>query len=183
MVKNFKDDIYRYTGGTGLTAFFKAWRNPGFRFILFFRIVSSSRKYSLRWSMAFPFYRHYFIKYGIQIPTSVKIGRGLLLPHFGGIVINSKSKIGNNCNILQNVTLGNSKGGKKAGSPTIGDNVYIGPGAVIVGGIFVGNNVLIAGNAFVNFDVPDNSIVLGNPAQIIRKDSPTIEYIGWRIHI
>jgi serine O-acetyltransferase len=85
--------------------------------------------------------------------------------------------IGSNCNILQNVTIGNTKGGKKTGAPVIGDHVYLGPGAVVVGGITIGNNVLIAPNAFVNFDVPDDSIVIGNPGKIIPNNAATVEYI------
>jgi serine O-acetyltransferase len=118
------------------------------------------------------------VKYSIQIPISVQIGEGLLLPHFGGIVINSKSAIGNNCNILQNVTLGNTKRGQKKGAPLIGNNVYIGPSATVVGGITVGNNVLIVANSFVNFDVPNDSIVIGNPAKIISRENAVDGYIN-----
>jgi serine O-acetyltransferase len=98
-----------------------------------------------------------------------------MLPHFGGIVINSKTVIGNNCNILQGVTLGNTKRGKKMGAPTIGNKVYLGPNAVVVGGVFIGDNVLIAPNSFVNIDIPSNSIFVSG--KIINKDNATEGYL------
>ena len=66
---------------------------------------------------------------------------------------------------------------KKKGCPVIGDRVWIGPEAVVVGGIYIGDNVLIAGNAFVNSDVPSNSIVMGNPGEIIPSPDATKDYI------
>jgi len=175
--KIIKSDLKRYSSGVGLKEFIKAWRSPCFRFLFFFRKVTSSRKYTIVWFFYFLFYRKLFIKYGLQIPTSVKIGKGFLLPHFGGIVINSKTVIGENCSVLQNVTFGNTKSGKTPGSPKIGNRVYVGPGALIVGGIEIGDDVLIVGNSFVNMDVPSNSVVIGNPAKIISKNNPTEKYI------
>ena len=90
-------------------------------------------------------------------------------------------KIGKNCNIAQGVTIGQQNRGKKAGYPTIGNEVWIGTNAVIVGNIHIGNNVLIAPNSYVNFDVPDNSIVIGNPAQVISNDEATKDYINNKI--
>ena len=67
--------------------------------------------------------------------------------------------------------------GKRAGAPVIGDFVWMGTNSVIVGGIKIGNDVLIAPGSFVNFDVPDNSLVIGNPGKIVPKDQPTKNYI------
>ena len=88
------------------------------------------------------------------------------------------SVIGKNCNIAHNVTIGRTNRGKLKGSPVIGDEVWIGTGSVIVGKIVIGNNVLIAPNSFINFDVPNNSIVIGNPGKIIIKNNPTKNYIN-----
>lgn len=96
-------------------------------------------------------------------------------------MINPKAKIGKNCNIAQGVTIGQQNRGKNEGFPEIGDEVWIGPNAVIVGGIKIGNNVLVAPNSFVNFDVPDNCVVMGNPAQMTPKDSATEGYINNKI--
>lgn len=84
-----------------------------------------------------------------------------------GVVIHSKAVIGNHCMISQQVTIG---GGNSAfpGLPQIGDNVYIAKGAIVFGGIKIGNNVTIGANAVVNKPVPDNAIVAGVPAKILR---------------
>jgi serine O-acetyltransferase len=107
------------------------------------------------------------VKYGLQFNHICKIGKGFYMAHYGNIIINSNVKIGENCNVAQGVTLGNTKRGKKIGNPTIGNRVWIGANAVVVGGILVGDDVLIAPLTFVNFDVPDNAVVVGNPAKII----------------
>ena len=125
--------------------------------------------------------QRYQIKYGYQIYPKTQIGAGLYLGHWGALVINPLAKIGKNCNIAQGVTIGQQNRGKKAGYPTIGNEVWIGTNAVIVGNIHIGNNVLIAPNSYVNFDVPDNSIVIGNPAQIISNDEATKDYINNKI--
>ena len=121
------------------------------------------------------------LKTGIQIPWKTKIGEGLRIVHFGHIVVNPGTIIGKNFNISQGVLIGNSLG-KKQGVPVIGDNVCVNANAIIVGNCRIGDNVLIAPGAFVNFDVPDNSIVIGNPGKIItREDSPTDKYIVYPI--
>ena len=84
-------------------------------------------------------------------------------------------------NISTGVVIGRVNTGKKEGCPTIGNEVWIGANSVIVGKIKIGNNVLIAPNAYVNFDVPDNSIVIGNPGVIHYKDNPTKGYIGKKV--
>lgn len=78
----------------------------------------------------------------------------------GRIIINPKTVIGDNINISTGVVIGQINTGKKKGCPTIGNEVWIGDNSIIVGNIKVGNNVLIAPNSYVNFDVPDNSIVI-----------------------
>lgn len=125
--------------------------------------------------------RHHQIKYGFQIYPETEIGEGLYLGHWGHLVINPKAKIGKNCNIAQGVTIGQVNRGKNEGVPEIGNEVWIGPNAVIVGKIKIGNNVLIAPNAYVNSDVPDNSLAMGNPAQIIAKENATEGYINNKV--
>jgi serine O-acetyltransferase len=94
------------------------------------------------------------------------------------VVINELATIGNFCNINHNITIGRQNRGDKKGAPSIGNKVWIGTGSVIVGKITIGDDVLIAPNAYVNFDVPPNSIVIGNPARIIEKNNPTQDYIN-----
>ena len=112
------------------------------------------------------FYRCTY-KFGIGIPFITEIGPGLFIGHFGCIFIYPECKIGKNLNISQGVTIGNANRGKNKGYPTIGDNVYIGPGAKIIGAVKVGNNVAIGANCVVTKDVPDNAVVVGVPGTII----------------
>jgi len=124
---------------------------------------------------------HLTYKLGISIPPSTKIGSDFYIGHFGGIVINHKSVIGKNCNISQGVTLGQANRGANKGYPSLGDNVYIGPGAKIVGAVKIGNNVAIGANCVVTKDIPDNSVVVGVPSRVISKEGSAgyINRIGY----
>ena len=104
---------------------------------------------------------------GIDIPNRTEIGKGLYIGHFGGIFINGDVKLGEYCNLSQGVTIGASGRGDKSGSPTLGDRIYIGPGAKLFGPITIGNDVAIGANAVVTKDLPDNAVAVGIPAKII----------------
>lgn len=108
-------------------------------------------------------------RYGCEIAPYAQIGGGLFIPHSIGIVIGHEVIIGENCEIFQNVTIGSNRK-KRNGRfmPIIGNNVSIGSGAVVVGAIRIGNNVTIGANSYVDRDVPDNVVVAGCPAKIIR---------------
>jgi serine O-acetyltransferase len=107
------------------------------------------------------------IHLGFTIPPNT-CGPGLCLPHYGTIVISPSAKLGENCKLHVCVNIG-LKNGK---APAIGNNVYIGPGAKLFGGISIGDNVVIGANAVVNRDVPDNVSVAGVPARIIGESEP-----------
>ena len=96
------------------------------------------------------------------------------------ITISPFTEIGRNCNIYKGATIGLSNG-KYPGAPKIGDSVQIGINSTVVGGIKVGNDVLIAPNTFVNRDIPDHSIVIGNPCKIIHKENATKQYVYYKI--
>ena len=87
-------------------------------------------------------------------------------------------RIGRNCNIHKGVIIGQTNRDTKKGAPTIGDNVWIGVNAAIVGKITIGDDVLIAPNSFVNIDVPSHSVVFGNPCIIKHKQNATEGYIN-----
>ncbi len=106
---------------------------------------------------------------GISIPPEARIGPGLLIHHFGGIVINGNTVIGSDSTLHHGVTLGNRVSGGP--SPTIGDRVMIGTGAVVVGGIAIGHDVEIGANAVVTKSLPDGAVAVGIPAQIVRVKS------------
>lgn len=116
-------------------------------------------------------------KTGFSLEYNTSIGEGLIIGHWGKIVINRDVKFGKNMFITHGVTIGRDIRGKRAGVPTFGDRVCIRTNSTVVGKVIIGNDVLIAPNTFVNFDVPDHSIVIGNPAKIIHRDNATEGHI------
>lgn len=171
-------DAYRYFGNTKRTTVLKAFLEiPGFRYSYFLRKCCYHKKNTLLGLIYRLILRRYQFKYGYQITPNTKIDKGFFIGHFGPIVINSKAKIGKNCNIAVGVIIGQANRGKTKGYPTIGDYVWIGVNSIIVGNINIGTNVLIAPGAYVNVDVPDNSIALGNPCKIIYNENATDNYI------
>lgn len=113
------------------------------------------------------YYKHICRQSGIQLSLGAEIGEGFKFEHFGGIVIGS-IKIGKNCNIFHNVTLGYAgRWQNGGGSPTIGNNVVIGAGAVVVGRITIGDSAFIGANAYVYQDIPENAVVGAMPGKIL----------------
>ena len=104
-------------------------------------------------------------KTGIQIPPGT-CGPGLQIWHYGYIIVNGNARIGRNLTVYPGVEIGHKKPGE--GCPVIGDNCFIGAGTKIFGDIHIGNNVTIAANSVVTKDVPDNVIIGGVPANIIK---------------
>jgi serine O-acetyltransferase len=121
----------------------------------------------------------YTKKYGLEISTKAQINEGFYVGHPYNVTIAEGVVIGKNCNVHKGCTIGRETRGKRVGVPTIGDKVFVGINSTIVGNIKIGNDVMIAPNTFVNFDVPDHSIVIGNPAVIHYKEDATKLYIGW----
>lgn len=166
-------DYTRYYGNGGrknkvspFKLIFKALtrRNHCYTYSFWFRLASFRN----------PFYylariKHYTFsrKWGIQIPAGTKIGYGFYIGHGVGIVINSGTVIGNNCNISQFLSIGTNKNTPA----TIGDNVYIGPNVCIVEDVKIGNNVTIGAGAVVVKDIPDNAVAAGVPAKVLSLDS------------
>jgi serine O-acetyltransferase len=106
---------------------------------------------------------------GICIPNKTEVGGGLYFPRFGAIIL-SHGSIGENCTIEQNVTLGIAGRGEERGHPTIGNRVFIGAGAMIVGKITVGDDAYIFPGSVVTRSVPPRAVVMGYPAKIVSYD-------------
>lgn len=173
----FKYDVYRKLGKYNATPF-DLFLNRDLKCIKIFR---KANYYYNKNRFLYLFYclklKILLNKYDFNVPASTKIGYGLFIGHNGPIIINSSAIIGNNCNIATGVTIGIENRGKRKGTPTIGNKVWIGNNSTIVGKIVIGDDVLIAPNSFVNFDVPSHSIVIGNPGKIISRENATKDYV------
>lgn len=162
----FLMDYGRY--GEKFNFFRFAWRvmfDSTLRFILYNR---------LKWRFLA---RRLGKKYGLEMSLD-NIGGGLSLHHPHCITINPSAHIGEYATIFKGVTIGSVRSGKQKGAPTIGDRVSLMPNCSVVGGITIGDDVLVAANAFVNRDVPPDSIVIGNPMIIKPKNDPSADYLG-----
>ena len=173
----FQKDLYRWYGEKGESLKNRILRPMEIKYLAAFRRYQSAKNpltkvyYKLRLTRLSQ-------KSQIQIPGCTKIGEGFYIGHTGSVIINPQAVLGKNINIATGVTIGQENRGKRAGAPTIGDNCWIGTNAVIVGKIKIGSDVLIAPLSYVNFDVPDHSIVIGNPARIISRENATEGYVN-----
>lgn len=163
----YEYDLFRREGKQGRFELIKnILFQPKFK-VIFYKRMCEKRRKKADYVFFRILYERVTIKYGFDCPACTSIGPGFVCGHTGAIAINGQAVIGSNVEVLQGVTIGVEKRGKREGAPVIGNNVWIGSNASIVGKVKVGDNVLIAANAFVNFDVPANSIIVGNPARII----------------
>lgn len=105
---------------------------------------------------------------GVEIPVKTKIGKGLVIHHGVGLVINGFCVIGDHCVIRHGVTVGNviHADGSLSGVPVIGDRVEFGAHSVVLGAVRIGNGAQIGAGAVVTKDVPDNSVAVGVPARV-----------------
>ncbi|WP_455542986.1 serine O-acetyltransferase [Intestinibacter sp.] len=175
-----EDDIYRYFGTKKIPLKEKILRKEvGLKYIILYRKANyyyNSNNlilkiyYALRLLAASK-------KTHFQIMPRNKIGRGFYIGHWGRVIINPDAVLGKNINISTGVVIGQENRGQRKGVPTIGDEVWIGANAIIVGNIKIGNDVLIAPNTYINKDIPSHSIVVGNPARIISRENACESYI------
>ncbi len=165
----FCKEDYKRSGGK-----ISLWQK---KFIFYFR---ASQKCKNRFLNIFFRFRWKSLKekHGIEMSYNTKIGRGFFIGHPFNITINPNSIIGDNCSIHKGVVIGRENRGKRIGAPTIGNNVWIGINAVIVGKITIGNDVLIAPNTYINCDIPSHSVVFGNPCIIKYNEHATKGYIN-----
>lgn len=172
----FKKDLYRYYGEDGEPFLKKVFRPLELKYIYWFRKANNCKNPFLKFFYMFMLMRISY-KTHIQIPARTSIGEGLYIGHLGRVIINPDARLGKNVNLSTGVIIGIENRGKRKGAPQISDNCWIGANAVLVGNIKIGSDVLIAPLTYVNFDVPDHSIVIGNPGKIISKENATEKYI------
>lgn len=177
MNPKFPLDYYRMTGEgyvPSLKSLLKILFRHNLRFMYFFRRYEQKKSILYR----IPLYRM-SRKYGLEISADARIGEGLYLGHPYNITVAGGTVIGKNVNLHKGCTIGRENRGKRTGVPVIGDRVYVGINAVIVGNVSVGSDVLIAPNSFVNFDVPDHTVVVGNPGVIRPRDHASECYVNF----
>ena len=165
-------DLYRYEGSISARAF---WRHflftPGYKYTVLMRSCGYLRTWRFK---AFGLYLlskwlllRARYKYGIAIPEYTTIGPGLFINRFGGIYINGDAVIGDNANLTHGTMLGQANRGSYAGSPILGNRVFLGAGAKIIGRIHLGDDCAVGANAVVTKDVPEKGVVGGIPAKLI----------------
>ncbi len=121
--------------------------------------------------------------HGAYIPLSAQFLGKAIFPHgIAGVFISAGAKIGKDCIIYQQSTIGSNTlpGSKSIGSPTVGDNVFVGAGAKIIGNVKVGNHVRVGANCIVTKDIPDNcTVVMGAPRVIVHEEGLVNEFVSY----
>ena len=165
-----------FGGGTGVLSRGQR-KTVEFKVVKLFRFYQVNKK-NIWGQLSKIAINHYNRKYGLDFFNNMSIDAGLVIGHWGRIIINYNTKIGKQFMVTHGVTIGRDVRGKRKGYPTIGDRVCIRTNSTVVGNITIGDDVLIAPNTFVNFDVPSNSIVIGNPARIIPRKNASEGHVG-----
>lgn len=109
---------------------------------------------------------------GIEIHPGARIGRRLFIDHGMGVVIGETAIIGDDCHLLQGVTLGGTSSRRAKRHPTLGNNVVVGAGAKLIGDITVGDNAKIGAGSVVVTNVPPNATVVGVPGHVVAYADP-----------
>jgi serine O-acetyltransferase len=171
-------DTYRYHGRHGTSLVLRGFfLNRTFRPVITLRWCQATRSNGGLGRLMFPFCKvlHKIATHvaGMDFPWSTQIGPGLALTHGWALVINSGARIGSNVTLFHGVTLGRrdriaADGRRETAYPVIEDEVWIGPHATVVGGVTIGRGSRIGAGAFVTDDVPPYSVVIGNPASIVK---------------
>ena len=179
MNSEFKDDYLRMTGTEykpGIKSAVKLVFSHQIRYVALLRKAHKKMGLLTRLRLL-----RYSKKYGLEISPLAKIGRGLYLGHPYNITVAADVVLGDNVNLHKGCTIGRENRGKRLGCPTLGSCVSVGINATVIGKIQIGDDVMIAPNSFVNFDVPAHSVVIGNPGVIHHKDEATKGYISFKV--
>jgi len=170
-VNKFSADLARYKskGHTGKAL----WLNPVIWAIAFYRLRNWVNVANPPWLIRIPLVGFCFVPnwfceafFSMGISPRASIGEGLYIGHIGGVIISPTAVIGRNCDISHRVTIGASAMGRE-GAPLLGDNIYIGTGATVVGKIRIGSGAKIAANTLVIDDVPEGATMMGVPGRIL----------------
>lgn len=175
--KCIRHDFYRNLESCTRRDICKAFfsKNSTTGLLLYYRLCHYWAECSKRTPLQFLCHSYCYLKFqkiqkncGVELNQHTRIGYGLRLPHRGGIVIHPQAVLGNNCEIMQGVTIGNNILKSRDDVAVIGDEVLLCTGAKIIGNVHIGNTVVVGANAVVTKDIPDHTVVAGIPAKEIR---------------
>lgn len=169
----FAKDTFHYFGSEGVKLG-RLLGDFGYRYVFYLRMCQAGGLRKLLFTLP---RKHLSRKCGLEISPSTQIGVGFYIGHPYSITVNAGAKLGRNVNIHKGCTIGQENRGHRKGVPTIGDRVYLGINSTVAGKVSIGNDVFIASNTFVNQDIPDHSIVIGNPCKVIKTVNATEGYI------
>ncbi len=167
MFENIKEDLNRFSSQSqdaSVRIFLRGILSPGFQALLSYRFFNWCHCKGIP-TQPFRYIVERFIEIttGISIPAQCKIGKGLRIHHFGGIIFHPSVQMGDYCTLYHQVTIGDR--GEYGGAARIGDSVLIGAGAKIIGEISIGHDCKIGANAVVDKDMPNKTTAYGNPAK------------------
>jgi serine O-acetyltransferase len=156
-----------------LAVHYGEWDRPGFRALAVYRFGAMLKdKQGMLWRLLSLVYRFMFRfirnHYGIELPATTIVGRRFFIGHQHGIVIHPNAEFGEDCIIIQNVTIGNAAVGRKNSGPKFGHRVELGAGSVILGAVKIGDDVRIGPNAVVITDIPSGSSVFVETPRMIQ---------------
>jgi serine O-acetyltransferase len=165
--EDFKYKIECYYEEYSPKYLFSMLRSDGTSAMILYRLSQFFVKHHLGF-FAYVFRSLNKILNGCWIGRNANFDRGFVIMHSSGVVINSGVKGGRNIVVQSGVVIGAARNGPKAESPTLGNNIFIGAGAKILGGIKIADNTVIGANAVVMHDIPNNATVVGVPGRVVR---------------
>ena len=176
MLKNIRADAFRISGTMSLTKILVlVLSTRTFRPVLTLRFCQwSGGRYRLFWLLGRLLHRRMQAKTGMDLPSTIRAGPGLLIVHGWGLVVNKECQIGSNVTLFNGVVLGRKdtiKANERVTAyPIIENDVWIGPHAIVLG-VRVGEGSIVGPGSVVTKDVPPRCVIVGNPARIIRRDA------------
>ena len=174
VVLHLKADLIRYHGDGRL----KFWRHflftPGYKYTVWMRLAGYLKTRPVARYALYPLVKYILLRcryrFGIAIPEYTDIGPGLFINRFGGIYVHGHARIGHDVTFSSTILVGQTNRGARAGAPIVGNRVYIGVGARLIGRIHVGDGSVIGVNAVVTKDLEDDSVAVGIPAKTVSHD-------------
>jgi serine acetyltransferase len=145
--------------------------------LFLFRLVQAFNRFTITKIIFYPYFMLYRFwvewGWGIELPRKLTIGKGLSLYHGQALIVNKSTVIGEYCTLRNSTTIGHKKlaDGTFSKCPRIGNHVDIGANVCIIGDITIGDNVIIGAGSVVVRDIPADSIAVGNPARVIQKNT------------